>query len=418
MINLRSENTFPLTVSSSKHYLLLFILWPFIAFMTALSNYRQKEAKRVIYFFLIYYGLTFVNNNEFVDAFRYGLRLKANAALSFSEFFNIVGGLYSDTTVDIIEPLVSFLVSRFTDNSSVYFAIWAAIFGFFYLKSIDLLYTRHQKNPGWNTLVIILFFVFILPVTTISGVRMPTATWIFFFGACHVILYRDYRYLILTFSATMVHWSFITANVILVAYVLAGNRNFIYLPLAILSLIIPRLLAPVFRVISLRMGGVIQSRYEGYSSEGYIIGMQESQESASWFLQISDNMVYYYLIIAIIIIQIRNKVLTTSKEESNLFSFLLLFFAFVNFGKAIPTFGGRFQIVFYLFATLYLFLFALKVPGDKINILTLLGIFPMFLFAAIKLRLGSESISAWIFTPLFGSPIVAPVLSISEMIFH
>jgi hypothetical protein len=262
-----------------------------------------------------------------------------------------------------------------------------------------------------------LFFIFILPITSISGVRMPTATWIFFYGACHVILYRDYRYLILTLSSTLVHWSFITANVILIGYVLAGNRNFIYMPLAILSLIIPQLLAPAFRAISLRLGGVIQSRYEGYSSEGYIIGMQESHENASWFLQISDNLVYYYLIAAIVVIQLRNKVVSSGKEERNLFSFLLLFFAFVNFGKAIPTFGGRFQIVFYLFATLYLFLYALKVPGEKVNILTLIGIFPMFLFAAIKFRLGSESINAWIFTPLLGSPVVAPLLSISEMLF-
>jgi len=417
MINYSSDRTLNFSVSNSKHYLLLFILWPFMAFITALSNYRQKEAKKVVYFFLIYYGLTFVNTNEFVDAFRYGLRLKANATLSFSEFFNVVGGLYSDTTVDIIEPLVSFVVSRFTDNSSVYFAIWTAIFGFFYLKSIDLLYNRHQISPGWNTLIIMLFFIFILPITSISGVRMPTATWIFFYGACHVILYRDYRYLILTLSSALVHWSFITANVILIVYVIAGNRNFIYLPLAILSTIIPQLLAPAFRAISLRLGGVIQSRYEGYSSEGYIIGMQESHENASWFLQISDNLVYYYLIAAIAVIQLRNRVLSSDREERNLFSFLLLFFAFVNFGKAIPTFGGRFQIVFYLFATLYLFLYALKIPGEKVNILTLIGIFPMFLFAAIKFRLGSESINAWIFTPLFGSPVVAPLLSISEMLF-
>ncbi|HQP76950.1 MAG TPA: hypothetical protein PL069_06040, partial [Saprospiraceae bacterium] len=125
--------------ASSKHYLLLFILWPFLALITALANYRQREARRVVYIFLVYYGLTFVNNNEVVDAFRYAYNLKVNAQLPFSYFFKIIGGLNSDTTIDIVEPFISFIVSRFTSSYGAYFAVWAGIYGFFYLKSIDLL---------------------------------------------------------------------------------------------------------------------------------------------------------------------------------------------------------------------------------------------------------------------------------------
>ena len=164
----------------SKHYLVLFIVWPFASFITALINYRQREAKKVVYLFLIYYGLTFVNNNPYVDAYRYALTFKENALLPFSEFLNIVGGLYSDTTVDIIEPLISFIVSRFTSNYSFYFAVWAALFGFFYLKSINLLYEKHSERPGWNTLILLIFFILILPVTSITGIRMWTAAWILF----------------------------------------------------------------------------------------------------------------------------------------------------------------------------------------------------------------------------------------------
>ena len=110
----------------------LFIIWPFLAFLTALFNYRQKEARNVVFLFLVYYGLTFANNNEFVDAYRYALHLESNAKLPFSEFFKIVGGLYSDTSIDIVEPLISFIISRFTSYHGLYFAVCAAIFGFFY----------------------------------------------------------------------------------------------------------------------------------------------------------------------------------------------------------------------------------------------------------------------------------------------
>ncbi len=418
MLRNSSGQLLTMQVSNTRNYILLFLLWPFMAFIVALMNYSQKEARKVVYFFLVYYGLSFVNNNEFVDAFRYGLRLKANAELSFSHFFNIVGGLYSDTTVDIIEPLVSFIVSRFTSHAGLYFGIWAALCGFFYLKTINILHNKYQEGHGWNPLIYMAFFIFILPITAISGVRMPTAIWIFFYGALHVILYRDYKFLFLTLSATLVHWSLVTANAILIIYVLAGNRNIVYFPLAMVSIAMPTLLGPFFRTISLRMGGVIQSRYEGYASENYISGMRESQENASWFMQLSDNLVFYFLIAAVLIIQIIDRNSVKRKEEKNMFSFVLLFFAFVNFANVIPTFGGRFQIVFYLFATIYIFFYSLKLQNDRINLLTLAGLFPMILFAAIRFRLGSESISAWIFMPGFGTPFLAPVLSISEIIFN
>ena len=50
------------------------------------DNYNTKEAKRVVYLFLIYYGLTFVVGNVGNDAERYALSLRQNAELPFSDF--------------------------------------------------------------------------------------------------------------------------------------------------------------------------------------------------------------------------------------------------------------------------------------------------------------------------------------------
>lgn len=409
----------PIVISNSKHYLLLFLIWPFLAFITALANYGKKESKTVVYIFLIYYGFNFVNSNEAVDAFRYALSLKINAQLPFSDFFKIVGGIYAtDTSLDIIEPLVSFIVSRFTSNFGVYFAVWAAIFGFFYLKSINLLYERHRENPGWNTMIMLVFFIMILPITSISGVRMWTAAWVFFYGAYHVVLYRNPKYILLTLAASLLHWSFFSANAILLIYFFVGNRNLVYVPLALSSFVLPQIFAPIFQIISLRMGGAFQNRYEGYSSEGYVLAHQDSLAQASWFLQIGNNIVFYFLLLSIVVIQIRTFKTEKEKEMKNLFSFLLLFLTFVNIGIAIPSLGSRFQIIFFLFATLYVFLFFQKIQGNRINLLTLLGLFPIALYSAITFRLGSESINAWIFTPGLGFPAFVPVLSISELLFQ
>jgi hypothetical protein len=414
-----SRQVYSVTGNQSKNYLLLFILWPFLALVTALANYEQKAARRVVYFFLIYYGMTFfIPTVGYVDAAGYTMQLKANAALPFSDFFKIVGGIYAiDTSVDIVEPLISFIVSRFTEDHRGLFTAYAALFGFFFLKSINLLYDRYKLNPGWPGLIHLVFFAAILPITAINGFRMWTAAWIFFYGAYRVIIDHEPRYLIIALFSSLVHWSYISANAVLIIYFLAGNRNYIYLPLALLSFILPQLMTPYFNLIALRMGGAIQNRYDMYSGVDYGIIRQETAVQAAWFLKIGYDLVLYYLLLAIIVIQYKSKSLVKGKAEENLFSFLLLFLAFVNFGMAIPSFGGRFLTIFFMFATLYVFLYSIKLTGEKINPLSLIGLFPMLLYTAIVFRQGSDSLNAWIFAPGFGLPFFVPGLSVASLLF-
>jgi hypothetical protein len=122
--------------------------------------------------------------------------------------------------------------------------------------------------------------------------------------------------------------------------------------------------------------------------------------------------------IAMILVYLIHNRLMHENSEKNLFSFSLLFLSFVNFGKAIPSFGNRFQIIFILFATLYLFLYFLKLQGEKIHLLTILGLFPMVLYAAVEIRIGSEVINSWAFLPGFGTPLFVPGISLADFLFH
>jgi hypothetical protein len=118
-----------------------------------------------------------------------------------------------------------------------------------------------------------------------------------------------------------------------------------------------------------------------------------------------------------IVIQLKSGYLMKEKAERNLFSFLLLFLSFVNFGIAIPSFGGRFQLVFFLFATLYVFLYFLKIPGNKVKMLSWFGLFPMLLYTIVEFRQVSIFINAWILTPGLGLPLLVPGLSIYDVLF-
>lgn len=396
----------------------MFLIWPFLTLIIAIANFRDKWARSVIFLFLVYYGLTFVIGNVGVDAERYALNLKRTAEIPFSHFFKILGGLYTNTSVDIVEPFVTFVVSRFTDHHSLLFGTWAAIFAFFYLKSIRFLHSRFSNFNHWNTYFMMFFFIMIVPVTSLGGVRMPIATWIFFYGACNVIMTRNPSFFIITLAASLVHWSFLTANVVLLLYYILGNRNLIYLPIVLLSFIVPNLLAPFFHVLSLKSGDLLQARYKGYSNEEYILNIQESYESASWFMGLSENLVFYYLLLIIIITRLSYRSQPLDKAIENMYSFLLLFLSVVNFGQVIPTFGVRFQVVFFLFATFYIILSIKNLPIRKITFLTLLGLVPMLLYIAIVFRIGSESINLWIFAPGFGTPFFMSDVSVADILFN
>ncbi|MFO7888763.1 MAG: EpsG family protein [bacterium] len=406
------------SISNSKYYLLIFIIWPFLAFITAILNYRQSEAKKVVYFFIIYYGLTFIIANQGVDAYRYALQMKENAFLPFSDFYEIVAGLYAtDTSVDIIEPLISFIVSRFTTHHAFLFAAYAAVFGYFYLRSINLVYNRYMDNPRYDSLIFMVFLIFTIPITQINGFRMWAAAWIFFYGAYHVVLYRRKKFLLLALAASMVHWSFLIPNTLLVIYFFAGNRNMIYLILAIVTFFLPQIISPFLESISMSLGGPIQARYEGYTSEAYMIARQEEMATASWYVNAGNNLIYYYLILAVIIMQLfhRNKIKKT--EDQNLFSFILLLISLVNLGNQIPSFGNRFQIVTLLFLTLYVFLYFNKLESKSIHYLALIAIFPILLYTALIFRISAESINMWIFAPGFGTPFLADGFSLGDLLF-
>ena len=199
------------------------------------------------------------------------------------------------------------------------FVTFAALFGYFYVRSLSLLFDEAKYNFGWNSLIYMIFLASILPVTSINGFRMWTAAWIFFYGAYHVILYKDARFLILTFSACLVHFSFLTANFVLLIYFFAGNRNMIYIPLVLLSFIVPNLIEPLIQSSFGAFGSAaLKARVQMYTDTAYVQLRQDSVMQDAWFLRIGSDMVLYYLLLAIIVVRYRMRNSVQNQPSENL----------------------------------------------------------------------------------------------------
>jgi len=415
--SLSLKNLVP-SISSGKSYLILFIIWPFLSFILALANYTQKEARLVVYLFLVYFGLTFVAENEAMDSFGYVETFVFYSTLPFKDFFKVLSGYYSyGASLDFIEPTITFLLSRFTKNHHIFFAVFAALFAFFYLRSFNLLYDRYTKNPNWNAWLFMVFSVVVIPITSLSGLRMWIAAWIFFLGAYQVLLTRNPKFLLLALSACLMHWSFLNLNLLLIVWYFAGNRNAIYTPLAISSFFLPQLMRPMLEMIAGFTGGGIAARLEGYTGESHSETYQDWFESTAWFIQLNHDMIWYFFIAAIVLIRIFKKDVMKGKLEENWYSYLLLLFTMVNFGRALPDFGRRMQSIFILFASVYLFLYFLKLSEQRIRFITVAGAFPLLLYTFIEFRAAADSMSAWLLAPGLGLPLLDPGLTLAEVLF-
>jgi hypothetical protein len=123
--------------SSKWNAYMLFILWPFLSVIYAIVNYRSKWAKNIIWFFCCFFGYTFVISNEGMDANRYRDFLVElhTSEISFGDYFH---GVYNGDIGrgDYLEPTIRYIVSRFSDDYRILYAIFGFIMGYFYSRNI------------------------------------------------------------------------------------------------------------------------------------------------------------------------------------------------------------------------------------------------------------------------------------------
>src|SRR5690606_4926513 len=215
-----------------KSTLLMVVIWPILGLIMAIRHYNSFNAKNIILYFCVLFGFTFVID-EAMDGDRYAQRLKDDYGKTFSEsaLNEHISGLY-ETSLDFVQPLINFIVSRFTDSHHVLFAVYALIFGYFWLKTIDFVNKRVQLGRNKLTIVYTIFLISLITIFNLKGFRMLTAAWIFIYGALHVVFKKDWRYLLVSFAACTVHFSFLTANFILLLWLFVGNHKWVYLIIA------------------------------------------------------------------------------------------------------------------------------------------------------------------------------------------
>jgi len=170
---------------SAANYLLL-LASPFLALISALTDLRNTQTKNVVWLFCGYYGLAFFyNSNLGVDSVYYTNELKrmhfldTNLELLISLFYQ-----KGQRNFDIFQPLLTFFVSRFTDDYRIMLGLLGLFLGYFYSRFLWFFIERLRPPLFRIELYYILVLVFTMDIgTAINGFRMWTAMFVFLASA-------------------------------------------------------------------------------------------------------------------------------------------------------------------------------------------------------------------------------------------
>ncbi len=392
-----------------KNLILFFIISPFLGFIQGLKNYRESWAKNTVWLFVIFYGFTMAKP-EIADSSRYVTQLKTlhNSEASWNTFVNTLYEVddRGSGNVDIYQQIVTYVVSLITSNGDVLFAIFGAVFGFFYSRNIWFLLQSVRKDTlSWTSWMILISFMCAVGFWNLGGVRMWTAAHVFFYGAFLYLLEGKKKGLIFCLLSVFVHFSFVLPLGLFLFYILVKPSYKILFYIFLVSFFISSLkLTFINATIEAYAPDFIIPRVSNYASEDYAEVINDMNEKANWYIVYYNQALNWGLMLVFSIVFFKRKIATTLNESSIKFFGLSLFLLIVGNFLSGVTSGGRYLTIAQLFATASLLLITINYKDSWFRRKLILCA-PFFIFfVIISVRVAIDTVT---FDTIFFNPIIA-----------
>lgn len=387
---------------NNARLLILFIFWPFLGFLLSLKDFQNKFNQKIILIFFVLFGLLFYVN-PLQDGQRRADGLKEAYNQPFEMAFNAFDNLYKES-VDFIEPLIIFTVSRFTDFHGVLFGFYALIFGALMIYYLNRMHQHYLKFPNKNALIFLILLIFVNPINEINGFRMWTAAWIFSVGVINYLHEAKWRHILFASVAMFLHFSFGPLIVLLLIYKLLGNRTLLFVILAIITFFIAELNIKQVQTIADHISPATGSKINAYTDERYIERVSELKNQSAWFVTLNQKGILYYTVALLVIIYVRTKGVFKNRVTDNFYSFTLLLLSFANISALLPS-GGRFYTIFNIFVfTTGVLYYVYELKNKKLELINWIGLPLVILFVIFSFRLFTDPASLYLFGPSFFMP--------------
>jgi hypothetical protein len=398
---------------------IIFFLWPAATLFASIRYYRETWAKNALWLFIIFFGFTFIPR-EGNDSTRYILWLQDLHRLSgdYSSFSDM---LYDQGSgmVDILQPLVTFIVALFTDDHRILFAVYGTIFGYFYSRNIWFLLEKTKGSLNNYNKVLIVIFALIVPIWYINGVRFWTAAHIFLFGALRFLMDNKTRGLWISFISFFMHFSFIFPVLIIIVYRVIGNRITIFFIFFIISNFISDINIPFIREALLNYTPMVfHDRIIDYTSIDAIESRLSGNLAVNWYVIWYRTALRIFIGLLLLIAFFKGKEVWSKRNNMlRLFSFLLLFGGFANILGLVPS-VSRFILIYNLLAVSFLFMYFYYNKLEVLSKRFFIYLAPaLALFLVVALRTGFDNTGVYAFiTNPFMAPFITGEIALIDLI--
>lgn len=327
-----------------KTKFILFLIWPFGAFLFSLKNLKSKSSFIVFFLFCILFGYTFLALNKAADSYSYIQEFTKMKNISSYSYFKYVDEYltFNSNTKDLYVLTSNYLISGITKNYHILMAFYATVFAFFYLKAFRFLVKRREFSYTLVCYILAFLFTFSNPIFNINGVRFWTAAWIAVYSLFQIIVNKNYRYLLLAIITPLIHISYLSFLVVILLFLLLKKFDKIWMIVYLVSFFVTNIAFQFIGSLNDYMPPVIQNMIWSYTNDNSISNKQDVIENLPLYAKILNSLPNLFLNGLMIVFIYNRKKIKQNYDAYPIYAFLLVWMTFVNFTMSIPSFGGRF----------------------------------------------------------------------------
>lgn len=332
--------------------LLLFILWPFGAWLYSLYDANKKASYAIFFMFslLLCWHMTPTGYTNFYDDFL-GIMDRFNTSffttLDIKTQISAYISMDNNAPKELYENIVIWFVKGFTDNYHFYFLICAIPVAYCQLKSLKRITQDIRFRPHtWFAFAIIVMFIFPRDIITVQNPRFTTGFWICILCSLNYFSSekKNLIHLLPLLFTPLIHagmWLYVI--IIVAALIMPKNVR----PLEIIAICtIPFCFFDADFIKGLDFGTFLPDFLYRWSLNYFDNTsniLEVDNRAGFWWIKASFDIAAKCMYVYMFIMMVRNKeAINDNVESKNFYPFFLIVFIAINMIQPVPVLGGRY----------------------------------------------------------------------------
>ena len=383
---------------------------PFAAFVVGVLHPRDRASKNLIWVFAIFYGAVFyIPDWSGSDSVRYVIQLKTMYwSGSTLEDLKYLGQMFRGETgyIDVYQPVITFLISRFTDQAWALFGVSGILFGYVYSRNIWFLIDRVGNRQSAAIVFLIIAFALDVGIApALNKIRFWTACHVFIFGFLHFSDGGNRKYLFVSLLTPLIHAAFILPCVLLLMFFAVRRFGTAIYYFFVASFLISQIDVAVVKSVMAYLPLTQEDHAMGYVNKANALGAYWAPKQ-SWFLGLNNKLTSIFILVASTYLFFSG-VHRTRAASGSIFLLGMVIYGATNLVSYVPSTDRFFSVAeLLIIAALVLFLGAerakrrdLQLAGAMSSLLainTALGVRMTLEFASVYLLFGNFFVAPFV----------------------